>query len=194
MQNRQLWLLPKPWGTSGHLQRERTFAGAGLVGNGPTSSPTILSILSSRLFLSSCFILSIPLKSHSLHYRWPISEQVCVRSVQRFPMLSQAFLSSGSFPRGQRPHPHPHLQPLGRSLISLLRYWYPLLPSTFCCFEIVLIPQQSRKFSHLCLQDTFLNSKMWIIRIKRDEICTAPGTDPGLHPKLGTQLRSANTC
>lgn len=94
--------------------------------------------------------------------------------------------------RGQRPLPYP--QPLGPSLIPLLRPWYPLLPPAFCCFGMVFIPQQSHKFSHLCLQDTFLNSKMWIIRIKRDEICTEPGTEPGLQPKLGTQLRSANTC
>lgn len=120
------------------------------------------------------------------HLFWSIcSALLCPTS----PVLSPRSLRVG----GQCPHP-PTASLAGRSLIPHVHAQHPLLPPVFSRFGLVLTPQLSHKFSHLCLQTSLLSSKRRIKRIKRDEIWTAPGTEPSLQPELGTQLHSANTC
>lgn len=135
---------------------------------GPRSSPFVLSISSSLVFLFSLVLFAaflqnpIPSTTDALSGQCEIcSALLCPTS----PVLSPRSLRVG----GQCPHP-PTASLAGRSLIPHVHAQHPLLPPVFSRFGLVLTPQLSHKFSHLCLQTSLLSSKRRIKRIKRDEI------------------------
>lgn len=121
-------------GLVGTLKRE---VGLSLV---PTSSYQYFP----RSFLSSCFMLSFPLKSHALYYKSP-------------SYFSPRGLNPSFLPEAfGAPTPTPSLAVQSNTPFNA---WHPLFPPVFCCFGPVLTPQLGHKFSPLCFQVSFLSSK-----------------------------------
>lgn len=135
---------------------------------GQGAPPSSCQYLPPSSFSSHLFYLQLSSKIPFPPLQMPC--QVSVRSVllccvpPHRSFLPEAFGWAGSVPTP------PTASLAGRSLIPHVHAQHPLLPPVFSRFGLVLTPQLSHKFSHLCLQTSLLSSKRRIKRIKRDEI------------------------